>query len=201
MTERVDVCNKALSMLGEKAITSIDEDSNNAQQLKIHYQTARDGTLEAHQWSFAIHRFIPPSLVITPVYGYQFAFQPPPEIIRVLTAYNTDNIGAGIWNQIPESSRPQVDWVMENNLILCNDPIIYCRGIRRIEEEGRFSPLFVEAFAAKLAALVAINLTASAEIQANMLNFFTAFVEQAKSRDGLQGRSKQFRNRQLQNVR
>jgi len=200
LSERVDICNRALSMLGEKAITSIDEDSNNAQQLKINYTMARDGTLEAAEWTFAVERFVPAYLTQPPMFGYAYAFPIPPEIIRVLTVYYNDIQNASLNNQL-ESGTPQVDWAVERGNILCNQQIIYCRGIRRIEEEGRYSPLFVEAFAAKLASLIAINLTGSAEIQANMMNIFVAFVSQAKAHDGLQGRSKIMRNRQLQSVR
>jgi hypothetical protein len=198
--ERVDIANRALIMLGEQPITAIDEDSNNAQIMKQSYQMARDGTLEAHEWSFAITRFIPAALAQAPQFGYAFAYPIPPEILRVLTVYYNDTQSTALSSQL-ESSTPQVDWAVEYGRILCNESVIYCRGIKRIEEEGRFSSLFVEAFAAKLAALTAINLTGSAEIQANMLGFFDVLVKQAKSRDGLQGRSKIMRNRQLQSVR
>jgi len=182
-------------MLGEKAITSIDEDSNNAQQLKIHYQIARDACLEAHEWSFAIQRFVPSPLSTAPVYGAAFQFPVPPEILRVLTVENPDSYG-GSFNTIALQQHQQVDWVYERGLILCDEEVIYCRGIRRVEEEGRFSQLFVQTLAAKLASLVAINLTGSAEIQANMLNFYGLFVRQASSRDGIQGRSKRLVNKQ-----
>lgn len=187
-------------MLGEKPITSIDEDSSNAQQLKINYGMARDGTLEAHEWSFAIRRFIPAYLSTAPEFGFTYAFPIPPEILRVLTVYPGNDQSADQSTRL-ESGTLQPDWAVEGGNILCDEQIIYCRGIRRIEEEGRYSPLFVEALAAKLASLVAINLTGSAEIQGNMLKFFATFVSQAKSRDGQQGRSKVMRNRQLQSVR
>ena len=70
-------------------------------------------------------------------------------------------------------------------------------GIRRIEEEGLFSPNFVQSFAAMLAFKCALALTSSAEVQANMMGMFTEFIRIAKSRDGLQGRSQRLRNRSL----
>ena len=187
-------------MLGEKQITSIDEDSNNAQQLKINYAMARDGTLEAHEWSFAIRRFIPAYLSTAPAFGFTYAFPIPPEILRVLTVYPGSDLSTDRTIRL-ESGTVQPDWAVEGGNILCDEQVIYCRGISRIEEEGRYSNLFSEALAAKLASLVAINLTGSAEIQGNMLKFFATFVSQAKSRDGQQGRSKVMRNRQLQSVR
>ena len=194
MTERVDIANQALLWLGEDVITSIEDESVRANIMKVNYIPTRDSTLEAHEWSFAIERFIPGKLAAQALFGGLNKFSVPPEIIRVLTVdrewttplpMDSSRIGA----------REQLDWVLERDEILCAEDIIYCRGIRRINEEGRFSPLFVQAFAAKLAALTALALTASAEIQGNMYALFDRFIAEAKSRDGLQGRSKRLRSR------
>ena len=176
MTERVDICNLALSWLGEDEITSIEDPSSRALQLKINYIPARDATLEAHEWSFAIERFIPGKLAAAPAFG-----------VANGNTYWNGRIGG----------QEQLDWVMENSLILCNEEVIYCRGLRRVEQEGRFSPLFVHALAAKLAGLIALNLTASKEIQANMFGLYAGFIKEAKTRDGMQGRSKRIRDRTL----
>jgi hypothetical protein len=192
MTERVDIANQALLWMGEDVITSFEDESVRANIMKVNYIPTRDGVLESHEWSFAIERWIPGKLTDDPIYGGLNAFSVPPEILRVLTVerrYDTPAIN----NKI--GSYEQLDWVLEYDRILCNEEVIHCRGIRRIEQEGRFSPLFVQAFAAKLAALTALSLTASVEIQANMYALFDRFMATAKSRDGLQGRSKRLRSR------
>lgn len=197
--ERVDICNQALSLLGEKPITSIDDESNNAEQLKIHYETARDATLEAHEWSFAIERFEPAKLTATPVYGASSLFSVPPNILRVIACDNPDNANSSF--AAPINSNEQIDWALEGQNIVCNEDVVYARGIRRIEDEGSFSNLFVMAFAAKLAMLLAVNLTASAEIRNSVSGYYQYAMHEAKSRDGLQGRSKRLQNRQLQQAR
>lgn len=199
MTERVDICNQALTWLGEEPIASIDDNLNRAEVLKINYQNARDATLEAHDWSFAIKRFIPAKLATAPEFGPANAFSVPSDIVRVVTCDVTPIGNPSI--QAPIGSNEQADWVMEHGAILTNEDQIYCRGIARITEEGRFSPLFTQALAAKLAVYVAINLTASQEIQANMLNLYAAFIHEAKTRDGLQGRSRRMRNRSFAKAR
>ena len=201
MTERVDIANLALSWLGEQDITSLEDDTNRSHQMKINYIPARDATLEAHEWSFAIERFIPAKLAANPVYGINSAFSVPPEILRVLTVErNTaDPTNSFLTGRI--GGNEQLDWVLEGGLILCNQDVIYCRGIRRVEQEGKFSPLFVHALAAKLAFLTATNLSASAAIQENMLQLYVGFIHEAKSRDGLQGRSRRLRDRTLMKSR
>lgn len=52
--------NLALTFLGEKEITSIDDDSDAARVMKTQYVLARDATIESAEWTFAVKRFIPP---------------------------------------------------------------------------------------------------------------------------------------------
>ena len=188
MTERVDIANLALGWMGEDPITSLEDDSERALQMQLNYAAARDATLEAHEWSFAIERFIPGKVDPKPEYGVTNRFSIPPYIIRVLSVDNGQP-------EDPIGSNEQLDWVAEGGYILCNEDVIYCRGIRRITQEGKFSPLFVHALAAKLASLTALVLTGSRDIQANMLGYYAGFIGEAKSRDGLQGRSRRLRSR------
>jgi hypothetical protein len=182
--------------LGEQDITSLEDDLNRARQMQINYIPARDATLEAHDWSFAIQRFIPPVNAVPPVYGATFAFDIPPNILRVIAVDNPKTTSNTDFT-LPINSREQLDWQFENRQIITNSEVIWVRGIRRVEQEGKFSPLFVEAFAARLAYMCALNLTASAEIQGNMKGIFDEYIQEAKSRDGLQGRSRRLRNRSL----
>jgi hypothetical protein len=199
MTERVDIANMALSFLGEIPITSLDDDSSNAKQLTIQYIPARDATLEAHDWSFAIERFELPPLTEVPVYGASRMFAVPSNILRVIACDNPQ-INTSISNA-PINSQEQIDWVLENGNIVCNESVVYARGVRRVEDEGSFSPLFVQAFAAKLAMLLSINLTASADIQERVSQYYAYAINEAKTRDGMQGRSRRLRSRTLLRVR
>jgi hypothetical protein len=198
--ERVDIANMALSWLGESPITSIDDETDRANQIQINYVPARDATLEAHNWTFAIERFIPAINAVAPVYGAGVAFDIPPQILRVIAVDDNDAVGnATFTNKI--NARVQIDWQLEGDKIICNEAVIYCRGVRRIEEEGRFSPLFVHAFAAKLAFLLAQSITSDPNIAQNVYGMYEQFILEAKSRDGLQGRSMRIRNRQMINSR
>ena len=200
MTERIDVVNLALTWLGEDVVTSLEDDLDRARIMKVNYLPARDATLEAHDWSFAILRFEPPLNATPPVYGAGQAFDVPPEILRIISVSLPDtNANAAFVS--PIDSLPQIDWLFERGQVICNEEVIFCRGSQRVDEEGRFSPLFVHAFAAKLAYLCAVALTASLDSQANMLALYSEFILEAKSRDGLQGRSRRLRQRTLSQVR
>ena len=186
-------------MLGVKPITSLDDDSSNAKQLTIQYVPTRDATLEAYDWTFAIERFMPGLLTEVPVYGGSAYFSVPSNILRVISCDNVSNT-SNFFND-PINSREQIDWQMEGGKILCNETVVYARGIRRVEDEGSFTNLFSETFAAKLAMLLAVNLTASAEIRASAKDLYHEFLHEAASRDGQQGRAVRFRSRRATQVR
>ncbi len=201
MSARIDICNIALTWLGADHITSIEDEAIEARMLKANYYLARDATLEAHEWSFAIKRFIPTRTVADPVWGAANRFSVPSDIIRVLRVEAGGGILGGYDSLHSIDRRPEADWLIESGYIITNADAIVCKAIRRIEDEGIYSPLFVHAFAAHLAMLMAYPLTESDTKFRAMSALYTLKLKDAKSRDGLQGSSKRIRNRTLQNVR
>lgn len=200
MSVRIDVCNFALVMLGEKTITSIEDDSDTARTLKALYYIARDATFEGAEWTFATKRFLPAASATAPAWGWSFAYPIPSDIIRVtqvdknwteVTGFLTDT-----WQQ-----RNQADHVVEGNDILCNESEIFCKGVRRIEDEGIYSPLFVEAFSCKLAYLAGYAITESNQKVQLAMTLYLQALNDAKSRDGLQNTTKRMRSRSLSNAR
>ena len=56
MPSDVDIASNALHEIGEKSITSLDDDSDRARLVKQFYAVTRDATLRAHPWNFATTR-------------------------------------------------------------------------------------------------------------------------------------------------
>lgn len=205
MGQRTDICNIALVMLGEDQITSIDEDSGKAQALKVNYAIARDATLEAHEWSFAIRQFKPDLLADPPLWQYDLQYQIPADILRVL-AVELPTFGKSA--QLPYTGytderrvRNQVDHEVQGRLILCDRRDIYCTGIARVEEEGIFSNLFIHAFAAKLAVLCCYAITESNSKFDRAVGLYGGFIQEAKSRDGMQSSTRRLRQKRYARVR
>ena len=188
MSERIDVCNLALTWLGHDPITGLDDESDAAELCVLNYDLARDATLEAHDWSFALKRFVPAKDATAPAFGPANRFRIPSDIMRVVSVdYDPD--------QYSTSRREAADWTVESGFILTSDDAIYCRGIRRIDDEGIYSALFCHAFAAKLAALIAMPLTQSRSLFEQMTQMYTGMVMEATNRDSQQGRTRRLRNR------
>jgi hypothetical protein len=193
MSERIDVVNIALNLLGEPAITSIDDDSDAARAMKVNYIHSRDATLEAHPWTFSIRRFIPAKLAADPEFGPPNAFSIPSDIMRVTSVWDDERY----WRESGSgrsTNRNQALWALESRVIVTDSDPIYCIGIRRIDDEGIYSPLFVQAFAAQLAMMSAYVITESNQKFAAMAALYGQRIAEARSRDGQQGRTRRLRN-------
>ena len=199
MSFRVDIGNIALSMLGAEPITSFEDDSPEAIALKIHYPIARDATLESAEWSFAIRRFTPPKSNTPPVWGFSSAFPIPSDILRVLQVDR--DFSTAFTTQRDEGRRNQIFHVIEGREILCDEEAIFCTGIRRVEDEGIYSNLFAQAFAAQLAILTAYMLTESNSKFQAVAAIYAGLIKQARARDGQQGSTRRLRSNWLRRVR
>jgi len=172
---QVSICNQALSWLGGALITSLDDESTEAELCKANYDSIKDLLLEGHDWSFAITRHYLTPTVETPAFGYSQQFLIPGSILRIL-----DPIGSNATDKLD-------DWVIEGEYILADVDELYVRAISSLSDPQRFSVLFAEAFAARLAAELARPLTHSASLAKEMWSLFSVKLSEAVSSDGMQG--------------
>jgi hypothetical protein len=145
-----DVANMALGILVEAPITSLDDDTKAARLLSLHFETTRQSELMKNPWSFALFRVELDEEADEPTsdeYGYAYAL--PEDALRVLPL--TDN---------GEASGARIPFKQEGGLILTNysGPRLV-RYIANLTDPADWDPLFVEAFAARLAMKIAMPLT------------------------------------------
>ena len=170
-TSEVDIANMALGFLGEPRITDIadnDDCSNN-------YPICRDACLEEIDWTFAMERFLLDSPDTTnPAFGHSYRFLIPPRVLRVVS------VNGNVY-----------EWEKESNYILTDEATCEVRAVVRVEDVRRFTPGFVQALAARLAATIAISVTSSKSVSENMWGMYGAFKLAAQGNDGRQGRTVQ----------
>lgn len=141
----VSICNLALQLLGQSRITSLSEDSANARECNASYEAMRDAEIEAHPWSFAVRRATLAPDTATPEFDFDYAFSWPTDCLRPLPP-----------------RRDGLDWEMEDRKILTNDgAVIYLRYLAAVTDPARFSPLFVNALAARIALHLCERITQS----------------------------------------
>ncbi len=86
MASNVTVVNRALSFLGEQAITAIPEDSKAGRLANAHYNDIRDTFLREHPWNFAQKRTSLAASSTSPDWGFANYFPVPSDVLRLLEA-------------------------------------------------------------------------------------------------------------------
>ncbi len=207
MSSPVSICNIALSWLGEKPIISFDDPTNTAQLCKVNYEPLRDAVLEERVWTFAVARIKPARLSDDPPYGFDAYFQIPPDVIKVLQvskAAAVDNSGvyASPRFDTGQGKESPIPWNREGDRIATSQATaIYARVLKRIEDTNKFSAMFVQALAARIAMDLCIPITENRTLQEQMTTLYAAKLAMAASSDGSQGRSERTRSNSLTAVR
>ncbi len=176
--DQVAICNLALGLVGVAPIASLDDESRVAQLCNVSFAAARDAVLEARPWSFAMKRRTLPADANAPDWGPGKRFPLPAVVLRVVEASNGD--------------QPLEDWRVEDRAVLTDfaGPV-KVRAIEQVDDVSKFSPGFVQALAAYLGYVLAVPLTESRTLKADLWQEYQARLKDAGALDGMQGRSKQ----------
>jgi hypothetical protein len=181
-TSEVQICNIALQMLGADPITALNEGSKRASLCKEFYEPARDATLRDHEWNFAQVRVLLVKEVATPAWGFDFQYQLPtdPYCLRVNEPYPME-----------------AEWTVESDAdgtgrkLLSDTDNIGIRYTARVTDPNLYTPLFVMALSANLAAMMALPLTEDFRQTQLMEAKYKALLNEAKSMDSQEGSPKQ----------
>lgn len=159
MASVVDICNLAMSRLGDSAnIASIDppEATPQAEYCAHFWPVARDSALESHPWLFATRRATLAAL--TPeTNAWVYAYALPSNCLRILSIQDMEaasDLGINSADPVPQ---PFTTETMSSGsiAILTNQDQASARYIARITDPTKYSPMFVEHVSWLLASHVA----------------------------------------------
>lgn len=174
MVAVVDICNAALSHLGDRAtVTSIDppEGSPQAEHCARFYPMARDALLELHEWGFiTVRAQLAQVSNIWPEWDYAYAA--PDNMINTIAVHNAEvtddystpivqgytpegvtNTGTGIYSTQPYAL--EYDALTDTSVILTDVENAVLRYTQRADDPTNFSPLFVSCLSFYLASYLA----------------------------------------------
>lgn len=164
MASEIDICNLALSHLGDTAtIASLrpPEGSAQAEHCARFYPIARDSLLEMHAWGFATRR-VTLALLASGWPEWSYAYAQPADalnIIAILPPNSSDDYSIGV----PDSAGgPYVPQPFSCEINDAGAPVIYTdqadavlRYSATVSDPTRFSPLFVMTLSWHLASMLA----------------------------------------------
>lgn len=211
MASEVDICNLALSFLGDDAsVSSISppEGSAQAEHCSRFYPIARDGLLNLHNWNFASRRALLAQVTNTSS-QWRYAYALPANVMTVSAVIPSDaqdDYSVAYW----PSDRPE--WMMNYSPVLAagqyvpqryaleidsaGSRVLYAnidnallRYQARVDDPSQFPPLFVHALAWHLASMLAgpvMKGDAGAKMGMGAMQQMAMYLQQAKNADGMQ---------------
>jgi hypothetical protein len=153
MSSQVSIANRALAKLGDERILLLTDNIKSARTISGMYEEVLLAELRRYRWKFATKRAQIMALVATPSWGYSFEYPLPDDFVSLIQV-----------NDFYVQSRDanQAAWSVEQGSILTNLPApLKIRYTAKIDNAGFYDPLFVEAFACKLALECCETLTQS----------------------------------------
>lgn len=179
MASEVSICNRALRVLGVAPISALGEDTKAGSWAAETYADARDALLAEYPWNFAIKRA---SLAqagggdAEPTWGEdEKNFPLPADCLRVLA----------LEGEIEEGVEP---YRIEGRVIVTvAEAPLNIRYIARVTDPAQFSPLFVDALVARLAAEGAFHFTGSTTREEQLRDSYRETVANARRYDAQEG--------------
>jgi len=183
----ISLCSRALVKLGATSISSFNESTTEAQVAAQLYSPVLEGLLAQYPWRFALAQATLNRLSTPPTADYQYAYQLPNDVIRILSAGNGYK-SSGLNYKI-----------VQDKLYTNADNVIISYISRPIEES--FPSFFVTALIAKLAAEFCLPLTESTTRTDYMKNLAEEEIKAAKLADSQQSVPSCFQDFSLIEVR
>ena len=135
----ISICSAALLMVGSDEINSFSDETREAKLCGNLYYIVLDDLLSRHPWHFSLAQVQLAQLVDTPLFDYQYAYQLPVDMLRLIKEENAYRYE-----------------IYENKLYTDQDTVKVSYQFR--PAENTFPPYFVKLLTLELASVLAVSL-------------------------------------------
>ena len=167
MSSEVEVCNNALTKLGEDLIMALTENSKAGRLCNLHYAIQRDALLRSHNWNFAVKRVALGKLASTPLYDFSAEFQLPIDFMKLI--------------RLEENTQP---FRLEGRKILASSDTLNIEYIAKITDPNQFDAMFADVLGTKIALVLAIPLSDSKPLYDAMKELLDDTLPDTRTIDG-----------------
>lgn len=147
---KIAIINKGLTAVGAAPITSLDDDSNNANVANRVYALALRSVLSECKWNFATKRALLSSLNVTLAWyepGEGYVYQRPNDCVRIF-----------------ETNSRNAIWREEGDYIISDTSGLGIRYVYYLDAPSKYSAEFIEALIDKFASDIAYALVNSSSL-------------------------------------
>lgn len=147
----VSVCNQALTALGARLISTIDEGTKAADYCIANFDDALDEVLRMHEWNCAIARQELAQLETAPDFGWDYQYTLPTDPYCLMA--------------LDINSDPSYEFAVEGRLLLTDADAVDLRYLKRVTDLSELDPLCARAVALNLAYKLAYPLMQSRKLK------------------------------------
>lgn len=147
MISRTDIANAALSRIGQKAVSDIDYGPDlTAGAVRLVFEQTVRTMGRQHPFKCLLRRQALVQNTVAPAFGWSYAYDLPPELLRLKTLNDLD-----AWNL-------ENFYTIEDNTLLCDVDSAKIVYTAYTADSTKYDPLFVEALIVLLAAKLATRI-------------------------------------------
>jgi hypothetical protein len=169
MASKTDICNQALTAIGDKRITAVTDDTERARLCDLLYDQSRLEVLELHPWGCALTRVSLAADAASPAWGYDYQYQLPADHVRIVTV---DRVNDDLWE------------VEGRYLVTDQAGPVNIRYIKNLTQTGLFSPLLTQAVALRLAMWLSRRINTSSTKKKAVKEDYQQVMTEARNVDG-----------------
>lgn len=147
MASSTEICNLALSLLGQEPIVTMDDATKSSRLCIRFYDQTLDYLLRSHSWTFAIHRVSLAAEQETPAFGFAFQYKLPQDCRRVV-----------------ELNIPDGHYCIERNRVLTDYTDVQLRYVQSVLDPNDMDAVFIDMFATELASRLCLPITADGDL-------------------------------------
>ena len=199
-TSPTRIANLALSWIGQNLINNLTDNQHEAIIMDANYALSRDKVLNDYPWTFATRREILAPVVPTPAFGFENQFLIPSDVLWVHRVHRPQPAGGSIFS-VRSKVGVNADWVREGQFILAREAVVHCFFIVQVTNADLYSPSFIHALAARLAADTALTFTENDKLETKMEARYDTKLAEAAFSDGRQGRTERVQSNILTGAR
>ncbi len=174
MLTEVDICNLALSRIGQRAIDTLSENSAEASSCARHYDIARDSLLRAYWWNFAKASAALSQNAEDPA-EWAYSYDLPVDLIAVRYAVPPVRFG-----------RHRINYELAAGVLWTDEAEISLIYTKQIIDPESFDKLFVRALFHRLAADLVGPLTLDPRKSAIEEQMFLTALAEARAADAIE---------------
>jgi hypothetical protein len=193
-TTQTTIINRALQLLGYKAVGSISDNDRGAKAMNRAYQPVLLAMLRENFWGFSIVRAILAASATTPIFGKAKYYPLPGDFLMLAPPDQDTAYVLGALAPIPSARNNSVQYTdfqieqFNGGLAIASDmtPPINIRYVTSNVTESIMDPAFCEAFSACLAMDTCEELTQSNTKMANAEKMYDSAMNEAKKRNAFE---------------